>query len=360
MGEFTQSCVVRRSPLILAGAYAVLLIVGRGTGSPWQVAGLAAGYATAIGGVFLLLAGFVLLTRLVRADRDNSPASVAQVVRDALARRWAEDRALSVWQPLAVFVLVMTAFTLFKQTVLPTAGFGMGPAIADADRALFGVDPWRITHRLAPSAWASQALDLAYHAWFAPMTLGVVLCAFARPGSVLATRYLLSYGLLWVLQGSLLAYWLPAAGPAFFMHFQAEAGRYAELMRTLAEQDAALRAAGAPGLSALMFQNYLLHLFGSHDIALGGGISAMPSLHNAMAILFVCAARHVSRRLSLAFAIYAVLIWIGSVHLGWHYALDGMMALGATLATWSLTGVICHLPRRFGQAPSGDRPVIAG
>lgn len=349
---------MRAAPLVLALSYAVFVIPGRNVGTPGQIAMLASGYAAAISGVAGLFGGVVLLVRLTRARRRGEATSGAALVRDLLMRRWRADRCLSLWQPLAAFVVLMTAFTLFKQTVLPAAGFGTGPSIAAADRALFGIDPWRITHALFPSPWATQAFDLAYHMWFAPMTLGLVLCAAARPGSVLASRYLLAYALLWIVQGSLLAYWLPAAGPCFFASFQTETNRFAELTALLAKQNAALRAAGAPGLAALTYQDYLLRLFSGHSVALGGGISAMPSLHNALAVLFVCAGRHVSRRLGTGLAIYAAVIWLGSIHLGWHYALDGLVALAATLATWKLTGVLCHLLRER-TVPDMAEPIIA-
>lgn len=298
---------------------------------------LALGYTSAILGVTFLVGMSALLRRAVRSEQGASALDIARVM---LAERWRMDRGLTIWQPLLAFVVVMTAFSIFKQTVLPTVGFAMGPAIADADRAIFGMDAWRLTHRLFSSPWASQMIDLSYHAWFLPMTLGVVLCAAAKPGSVLAQRYLLSYVLSWIVQGSLLAYLMPAAGPIYFSEFQAEAGRFLELSARLAEQDAWLRAVGAPGLSALTGQEYLLLLFRTGTIGVGGGISAMPSLHNALAVLFACAAWHFSVRWGWFAIAYAVLTWIGSIHLGWHYALDGVVALAATMAIWKATGFI--------------------
>lgn len=325
----------RLMPITIAMVYAVVVVLAHRPAAS-AVVRLAFGYAAAIGAIGFLLGLPWLLRQLVveRAAR----ATALTILRRECRARWAADRGLSTWQPLATFAVVMTAFTLFKQTALPSAGFVMGPAIADADRWLFGRDAWRVTHGVLSSPWATQAIDLAYHAWFLPMTLGVACCIFAPPGTVLAQRYLLAYVLLWVLQGSALAYWLPAAGPVYFDDFQREVGRFAELGARLADQDAWLRAMGAPGLSALSYQDHLLHLFVSREIALGGGISAMPSLHNAMAVLFACAARRLSPLLGLGFAVYAFVIWIGSIQLGWHYALDGIVALAATFATWKATG----------------------
>ncbi len=254
---------------------------------------------------------------------------------------------------------MMTAFTFFKQTTLRDAGFGYGPWIAEADRALFGTDPWRITHLVLASPWSTQALDLAYHAWFAPMTLGVAFCAFAKPGSVVAWRYLATYCLLWIVLGSFLAYAFPAAGPIYFSSFQQETGRFAELTHMLASEDAALRTYGAAGLSALDYQEQLLVNFKHGTIILGGGISAMPSLHNALAVLFACAAWHVSRPLGWLMTAYAGIVWIGSIHLGWHYALDGVVALVATLGLWKLSGVLVRAAQARSRAKRGVVPPFA-
>src|SRR3546814_8775273 len=78
-----------------------------------------------------------------------------------------------------------------------------------------GHDPWRVTHAIF-SPMATYAIDRAYHGWFAPMSLGVLLCAFgARRSYRLRTQYLLSYIAVWVVIGSVFAYLLPYAGPCF-------------------------------------------------------------------------------------------------------------------------------------------------
>lgn len=341
-GDGVRSRVVRAAPLTLAIGYALFVLALHG--SIGQLALLAVGAAIGVCAIAAFPASILLMKHMVRRGRAGDTTPLPRVVAELAHRRWREDRCRSIWQPLVMLALVMSAFNIFKQFILPGAGFWAGPTIAAADRALFfGIDPWRITHALFPSPWATQFLDLGYHAWFAPMTLGIALCACARPGSVLAMRYQLAFCLLWIVQGSLLAYLLPAAGPTFYATFQQETGRFADLTRELVAQDAYLRSVGAPGLSALTYQNYLLHMFGTDTIALGGGISAMPSLHNAHAVLFACAARHLSPRLGRIAIGYAFIIWIGSIHLSWHYALDGIVALVATMVIWKATGVIAHI-----------------
>src|SRR5262245_43026383 len=59
--------------------------------------------------------------------------------------------------------------------------------------------------------------------------------------------------------------------------------------------------------------------------------AAMPSLH-------------VDRRLRIAFTILAVLVLLGSAHLGWHYPIDGYLAIFATWAIWRAVGWLLDRP----------------
>ncbi len=288
-----------------ATAYAIVVLTLWGGGHAAQIAMLCIGYASAITAVLAFVASVVLIHHVTLRIRRGEPSAAAALVRDFISDRCRADRGLSLWQPPLTFVILMTAFTYFKQAVLPNAGFESGPAIAAADHALFGADPWRVTHTVLTSPWWSQIIDLAYHAWFAPMMLGVVICAFARPGSVLAWRYMLAYCLMFIVEGSILAYSFPAAGPVYFAQFHQGDGRFAGLTHLLATQDATLRASGAPGLTALLFQHHLLRIFQDGAVVLGGGISAMPSLHNAMAVLIACAAWHASTGWGRAMTAYS-------------------------------------------------------
>jgi membrane-associated phospholipid phosphatase len=69
------------------------------------------------------------------------------------------------------------------------------------------------------------------------------------------------------------------------------------------------------------------------------GISAMPSMHVATAVLFFLCARGAGIAwLSWATGIFAVMIQIGSVLLAWHYAVDGYAGALLALGCWWLAG----------------------
>jgi membrane-associated phospholipid phosphatase len=86
----------------------------------------------------------------------------------------------------------------------------------------------------------------------------------------------------------------------------------------------------------------LLNRYIQGNFVPGFGISAMPSVHVAMATLFAIGGFVVHRWLGWVMAAYAVLIWIGSVYLGWHYATDGIVGATMTIGLWKLSGKLAE------------------
>jgi hypothetical protein len=84
----------------------------------------------------------------------------------------------------------------------------------------------------------------------------------------------------------------------------------------------------------------------------------MPSVHNGVAFLFALAAWRANRPLGVLFGAYALLIWIGSIHLGWHYGLDGVVAVALTLWIWRVCGRIADR-LESPLLPSAAEPALA-
>jgi hypothetical protein len=78
------------------------------------------------------------------------------------------------------------------------------------------------------------------------------------------------------------------------------------------------------------------HLVGLSE--LGSGISAFPSLHLAMATLWLLTLRRVWPWAHWPLVGVVVVVEIGSVHLGWHYAIDGFFSIAATWLAWRVCG----------------------
>ena len=66
-----------------------------------------------------------------------------------------------------------------------------------------------------------------------------------------------------------------------------------------------------------------------------------------MATLFALAGWRLNRKLGVALFLYLVVVLIGSIHLGWHYGLDGYASILGAYAIWRLVGA---LQRRSAKA----------
>jgi hypothetical protein len=104
----------------------------------------------------------------------------------------------------------------------------------------------------------------------------------------------------------------------------------------------------------LAVQDQLLawHQQGNHGLATG--ISAMPSMHVSMALLFALSISKVSKVSRVAGAcawIFVGTIFVASVHLAYHYAVDGYVAAAATLAIWALAKPLAQVATRAPKQP---------
>ena len=294
--------------------------------------------ALSLTALFGLVLAFILHLRRTRAplSGDTRPTPLS-TLNDLLRARRERDRfATLLWPPL-MFAGLMSSFNAFKQLVLIDAGFHIDPELTAIDKALFfGTDPWRVTHALFSEPWMTLLLDRAYHLWFVPMSFGVIICALLGAKSYrLRTQYLLSYMTIWIVIGSVLAWFSPSAGPCFYNDYVGPQTSFAELMRQL---EAVRAVYGPDALGSHMSQEHLRSAFGNPTLIIGGGISAMPSVHNGLSALFAVAGFSINRKLGWAMSIYALIIWIASIHLGWHYAVDGIVSIALTIVIWKIMG----------------------
>ncbi|OBQ71044.1 hypothetical protein A8146_26675 [Mesorhizobium loti] len=158
------------------------------------------------------------------------------------------------------------------------------------------------------------------------------LFASPRVPEPIRIRYWRSTVISWLLIGLVMAAMFSSAGPCYFSEIVlGTPSPYADLMRYLDE------VATAYPLSSSLTKDFLWQVY-IGNVDLPGGISAMPSMHNAQAALFAAVAYSINRRLGHVMLVYAVLIFLGSIHLGWHYALDGIVGVVAALAIWLACG----------------------
>lgn len=242
--------------------------------------------------------------------------------------------------PALLFPVFMAAYTTAKSGIPFLIGFHWDGALAALDRSIFAVDPWRLTHRLI-GATGTALLVIAYcPLWGVALVLVpavLALCARAR----LVTVYFAAMMATWLIGGVGFAYLLSSAGPALVHAVDPGLGtRFAGLVSAIAHLPA-YRYVGWE-------QQYLIADLHQPVVVEGGGISAMPSMHVATATVYLLAAR--GTRWFWPAAIFALVIWLGSVHFGFHYAVDGPAAAAIAVCCWSATGRLSDLLARMPAA----------
>jgi hypothetical protein len=345
--------------LIVGGYGAVVTALATHFG---QLGQLSSGtFATTLRLVFVLGFGSTFIAYAVNLMLVRRPARpFAALWRDLRTHVLPRHLLVARAGVLVAWVVMMTFFAAYKRMLPHVRPFSHDAAFAEADRWLFlGADPWQVTHALLGGAWPTYALQVAYNLWFFLMWLSIIYALLRVDRVAVRARFVLAFPLCWVIVGSLAATLMSSAGPCFYALVGA-GGDYLPLMERLQAIDAELTAI-APnlGLGALAMQDMLWQGYVADSALFGGGITAMPSMHVTIAVLMACAARRIDRRLGHALAAFAAVIWIGSIHLGWHYALDGLVALPLTLAIWRASGwLVDRVVMR--ETPTATwRPVMA-
>lgn len=269
---------------------------------------------------------------------------------------------LAALAPLLLLPVVIAAYGVLKQLMPLITPFVWDDAFAAADRFLFfGYQPWQLTHGLLGPA-ATVAVDWGYTLW-------VAMLFFAIPGVALfaprydRARFLLSFAIAWILLGLVGGYLGASAGPCYTALIGAgSAPEFAPLMVRLQDISNTYGSFGA-----VQWQGVLWDAHVNRDYGFAMGVSAMPSLHNAIAILYALALARAGWGWKIAGWGFAFLIFFGSIHLGWHYAVDGIISAAVMLAIW--WGVGRYLERSGYAAavargsdapfPASPRPALA-
>lgn len=252
------------------------------------------------------------------------------------------------WMLCAVLATGVTLplFQVFKQIVLPMRGFPLDAHIAPLERWIFGgSDAWEVTHQLFGSLWSTLVLDAAYAVWLPMMFLFPMVVAAAIHNVETRGRLIGTWVASWILIGSIGAWFLGSAGPCYYNDLVGPNAGFAHLHRVLTGLDVQAHQYGL-ALRALYFQDMLEATQAGGNLDFASGISAMPSMHVAMASLFAIGGFQRNRMLGAVFTVYALMIWIASIHLGWHYALDGVVGTAMMGALWLLSQPIARILAR--------------
>lgn len=308
---------------------------------------------------WILIIPIIAVTHLYRLAIDGPAHPLVAFIKILFTQMMNRDWFLRL-VILVVLALLLGSFTVFKSIIPRIQPFVYDYEFMIIDRLIFfGQDPWRVTHALFGDALSTWVLQQFYIYWFALMWFSLAFVTLRSDLRRLRARYLLAFSLSFIVIGSFSALILSSAGPCYFGWATGGPDVYEPLMSRLRDLDAALRSMSPPlELNALLLQDYLKAAHDKGEIVFGGGISAMPSMHVAVAALVALAAWSYQRWLGILLAPFVLIIWIGSIHLGWHYAIDGPVALLLTMVIWWLSGIIVSslgIVDNLGGEPGGSR-----
>jgi PAP2 superfamily len=269
---------------------------------------------------------------------------LAQAAAVMTPGRWRPDFRAG-WLMVAMLLsgITIPLFQLFKQRILPSRGFPFDPGLAwFENKLLLGHDAWEVTHALFGTVAMTKLFDAAYAIWLPLMFLFPAVIVMAIHDVRLRARLMGCWLTAWVLIASVAAWVFGSAGPCYYNALIGPHQGFATLQKELAALNVAAQSQGHT-IAAVDFQQMLLRQMQAGELVSAGGISAMPSMHVAMATLFAIAAFRFVRPLGWIFSAYAITIWIGSIHLGWHYALDGVVGAAMMAGIWRLSGkIVAH------------------
>ncbi|MGH7586454.1 MAG: phosphatase PAP2 family protein [Gemmatimonadales bacterium] len=239
--------------------------------------------------------------------------------------------------------LLWNTYASWKTLIPVLQPFYLDPALARVDRWIhLGRHPWEWLHSLLGSMAATEAIDAVYFTWIFLIPIVILIFAFWRDSRRRA-QFFLTYGLTLILLGSLAATALSSAGPCYYALLANGPDPYAALMTSLRDIDARV------GLHVTATQDWLWRSHLAQGQVAYARISAMPSIHVGLTFLYVLATRGSGRIIEALGWTYFVLILIGSVYLGWHYAVDGYVAVLAVGALWK--GASWVLDRQQSSSP---------
>ncbi|WP_162528251.1 phosphatase PAP2 family protein [Gemmobacter caeruleus] len=296
----------------------------------WPYIDTGAFYATSALTLSLMVLILATVVQTLRALWNRAPNPLRLVARQG--RDWLVTRATGA-HAIVTLVAVTASLSIFgsvKVSIPLLRPFTHDQPFRDLDRLIFaGRDPYEWLLPVFGGDRMLAALNLIYPAWLVCLILSITWLMFSRH-HLRRIRYLIAFILSFAVAGNLLAAVFSSAGPCFYQQVLGD-DSFAPLMAHL---DASAGRTGfdwSVRMQALFWRN-----FQNWDGPISG-ISAMPSMHNLVAWLWVFLLWP-NRWLGGAALVFALATFIGSVMLGWHYAVDGIAGAVLAVMAWAVAG----------------------
>jgi PAP2 superfamily len=273
-------------------------------------------------------------------------AFAASKAKSFSARRLAAAKKMDAWaanylegerMPYAVMGLLAASmgnfFFICKsliRVVNPYEASGWDLVCAKIDKFLhFGHYPHEFIIPAVNALHIARPLDVLYAGWLVVMYVVTAWNIFGDTSVYRRLRFLWVYLLAWIFLGSIGATYMSSVGPLFVQYFVPEhKDIYAGLAQNFNDiiKDDFFFAAKTREL--------LLKWTMSEQVFQPNALSAMPSMHVAVAWLMTLYARAYNRKLFYVSAVFCFAVVIGTVYFGFHYAVDSYLSIPVVTLLW--------------------------
>ena len=315
---------------IVGATFLLAFFVGMKVGLAIDLSGIIGVMKTMFQVMIVLGGGFmlVMLFSLARQKSENPTSDLLGIIK---ARFRDTAKFSQILHILILFSLASVAFAVLKSSIALLNPFSWDLAFRDLDKTLhFGRYPHEWFGWVMNSPIALFVLNFFYNLWF--FIIFVYLYVFAsRYGSTKeGLQFYHAFFMSWILIGFFAATYFSSGGPCYFERLGL-GDDYVPLMDKLhaANESVQIWALGTQDM-----------LWDGQEGARQGrlGISAFPSMHVAIATIMALASSSVSRIWGIIVWIFAAMIMMSSVLLGWHYAVDGYASIIMVIILWWVSG----------------------
>lgn len=283
--------------------------------------------------VIMIIVG--LAKETVRLARIGHQGSLALALGAKLRDDYFTPTRISNGFHAVIFMtLYMVGYTFIKRAIPHAVPFQWDMSLMALDQTLhFGTHPYQWLAPLLDHPWITFVLNVNYNGWFFVMFMLWFWQGFHGQDTELRQRFLLGFTLTWFLGTCVLGTLFSSVGPCFYGKLLPnEPDPYVPLMQYLATASEHY-----PIWSLAIMDELWKNYQTGHGVV--NGISAMPSMHVGTSVLFAMLGFTSGHRwIGILLSIFAALIFIGSIHLGWHYAIDGYAGAAVAGFGWWLAG----------------------
>lgn len=294
--------------------------------------------------MYLVMLMFFVIGRNIRLIVIERPD---RLIKTLWQREITDERKARIFQTLPLIALLfifMPVFSALKSAVSVFNAFQWDRTFIEWDRALLGMDAWELFYPILFYPIILACIAALYHLWLLLIYAGGLYFAFKLDQPELRERYFISYFLIWTVIGGLMAIYFSSVGPCFAYPLMGISD-FEPLMDKLHMANSQIP------IMVLNVQDELITWQQNSENGLGRGITAMPSMHVSLALLFFLTVRQVSNMAGWVFGVFFLIICVGSIVTGYHYAVDGIVATVATYIIWVAVGVALKFKSGF---PTGD------